>query len=973
MHQRGFTSYPHIERGWPKEERMRKTAASLVSLLILSGCLFTSCLNPISFDASTLPKLEVTGDFWTQSQDWASIVVVNLSKTLKITSLKTSITYVNDTDATITESREDLNPLFQRRIDLSVPSTKREGQSYDYTIEVRIADSEDSSAAAAITSSLKTQSNGTYYLYVYRAEYSDFGVPEPLDNVVVIPATTFNFYDTVPYYGPLSGDTLINKSATDMAILAEKLELIASLIGDLTASNTSLPDSIGQISQALEKLIANQADQSAASLVEIKKIVEALGKLPDNSAALEAIAKALDTLNTTNTGLAKAVIDMGTILSEIRDGQASALAEYKEMVAALKALQGDTASMLTVFNTMNGILEQLKSNGTATAGLLADINVSLKGLTDGLGGLTTVLNGLTSQMDGIKAALGDIGVEVVNQNAVLADIVDAITASKTDLSGVIAGLAEIKTELAGIKGEIGGITAQLTALNVNAEAQNVILGQIVTELVTTNTSLDAIKIALNGIKDEIAGIKTALNGLAASMDAQTAVLNAIVTAIGDTNATLGDIKDKLGEIKTEIIGVTTALNHLSEIADAQALFLNAIAKAIDATNVNLEDIKDELAGINTTLGDINIAIDALNVTVAGGNNVLMAISQTLIDQGGSLDSIIAVLEEIRDALNAGLSCPCSPGTCSCGGCLCGSAIEPPTVITYTVTSNVSKAEFDAHNTDYQYRTLSWVIEFSEPVSSVDWLDGPPPYHTGGFTGSGTTWETLIPQYGPKLGEWDGGILVSNDGYSIPYDSVAIRLKGTGIAPNTAIDESVHFGPVYREKAPEAPPNLLKEYWYHSSGFTNAQPFQRSDSVTYTLSWYLKYTTRESIDNGLTWNPVGETTLNNFGKWAIDGTNNGNYITFQQSGSYSNNNRTASIKIGSFVSGTYVKNDKAPRAIGSGNTWDLNTGLDFNEDLAALGFEIKGMPSATIPLYLLSWQIGTTTKSNYQALTFKIKN
>ncbi|MDR0450481.1 MAG: hypothetical protein LBH26_04370 [Treponema sp.] len=590
----------------------------------------------------------MSGDFWTQSQDWASIVVINLSKSLKITGLKTSITYADDTGATIVESREDANPLFQRRIDLSVPSAERSGQSYDYTIEVRITDLANQGPSAAITSTLKTQSNGTYYIYVYRGEYSDFGAPPPLDDVVVIPAATFNFYDTVPYYGPLAGDTLINNSINDMSILAAKLELIATAISDLAGNNIgSLTASVEKISQALERLITNQADQSAASLAEIKKIVEALGSLPDNSLALEAIATALDTLNTTNVTLVDAVITMGTTLSGIRDGQALALEEYKKMVAALTALRSDNASLIAVFNTMNGILADLNANGAAAAGLLVDINTTLGSLTTGIGGLTNALAALTSNINGIKAELSAIGVAVANQNSILDDIVAAITASKTDLTGVIAGLEDIKDELAGIKGEIAGVKTELVNLGINSAAQNVILGQIVTELTTTNTTLVEIKAAMDGIK--------------------------------------------------------------------------------------------------ITLDSINSSIVALNLTTTGTNNILTAISQTLIVQGTSLDGVIAVLEEIKDALITGLTCTCSGASCSCGGCLCGGGAEPPRVITYTITSNISETDFNAHDTDPAYNTAHWVIEFSEAVSSVEWLNND--YPSVGFTGSGTTWQTTTIPHG----------------------------------------------------------------------------------------------------------------------------------------------------------------------------------------------------------------------------------
>jgi prefoldin subunit 5 len=477
--------------------------------------------------------------------------------------------------------------------------------------------------------------------------------------------------------------------------------------------------------------------------------------------------------------------------------------------------------------------------------------------------------------------------------------------------------------------------------------------------------LDDIKTALNGIKTEISGIKTAFDGLKASVEAQTTALNAIVTAIGDTNATLAQIKTALNEIKTEISGITTVLNSLKMTMEAQTALLDAIATAIANTNMSLGDIKTELAGIKTTLGEINTSIGSLNLSLTGTNTILTAISQILIGQGESLDSVTAVLEEIRDALIAGLSCSCS-GTCSCGGCLCGGAVEPPKVITYTVTSNISPADFAAHDTDSAYNTTYWVIEFSEAVSSVAWLDGY--VYSVTFTGSGTTWRTSGIPSGtgtPNVG------VVSADGYPITHSNVSIRLKGTGTAANTVIDESVHYAPVYRAK-PMPAVVTITEYRYDSSGFTNVQPFQRSDTATYNLTWYLKYTTWQSTDNGGTWSQLGgTTTLNNFGKWAIDGSNNGNYITFGQSGSYPN--RAASIKIGSYVSGTYVANDTAPRDIGNGNEWNLNTGLDFNDDYAALGFEIKNMPSVTVPLYFSTYQIGTTTKSNYQAITFKIKN
>jgi hypothetical protein len=195
---------------------------------------------------------------------------------------------------------------------------------------------------------------------------------------------------------------------------------------------------------------------------------------------------------------------------------------------------------------------------------------------------------------------------------------------------------------------------------------------------------------------------------------------------------------------------------------------------------------------------------------------------------------------------------------------------------------------------------------------------------------------------------------------------------------TATAANVEPGPkgvvVYKHTAQTGV--VTTRYFYKNSGVTNTMPLARHTS--HELHWYLDYEEVTYTDGNITARTPHR--LNNFGSFAIDNSNDtvgsdsdNDYVRFRQDGSWGNPNastRTASLRVGTFVSGTYMANDKAPRNSGQ---WDLYTGLDFNADLSALDIVIENMPHSKVPLYIWGFEVGEVTKVNYLPVTLRIQN
>jgi hypothetical protein len=176
--------------------------------------------------------------------------------------------------------------------------------------------------------------------------------------------------------------------------------------------------------------------------------------------------------------------------------------------------------------------------------------------------------------------------------------------------------------------------------------------------------------------------------------------------------------------------------------------------------------------------------------------------------------------------------------------------------------------------------------------------------------------------------------------------------------------------------PQIPVVTTYKYIYKSSGVRNTMPLLRHQ--THNLDWYLTYA-KETYEDGVKKSSV-DVTLEEFGSFIIDGSNDvlgsdkdTDYVRFRQSGSWVNPNnstRTASLRVGTYKSGTYMDNDTPSRDSGQ---WEFYTGLNFSTDLSALGINIENMPSAEVPLYIWGYQIGKTTRKNYLPVTFTIQN
>ncbi|MDR0583908.1 MAG: hypothetical protein LBG57_06120 [Treponema sp.] len=195
--------------------------------------------------------------------------------------------------------------------------------------------------------------------------------------------------------------------------------------------------------------------------------------------------------------------------------------------------------------------------------------------------------------------------------------------------------------------------------------------------------------------------------------------------------------------------------------------------------------------------------------------------------------------------------------------------------------------------------------------------------------------------------------------------------------DSAIDPSVKGVTVYKQDTTPPPEDVYTyRYFYVSSGVTNPMPLQRHQS--HTLNWSFTYK-KVTYKNGA-YHSEESFTRDNFGSFVIDGScdttgsdSDSDYVRFRQGGAYGS--RTASLRVGTFVSGFSMANDEEPRTSGQ---WDFYTALDFSSDVQKLqtdlgGVTIEDMPSADLPFYFWGFQIGTTHKANYQQVTFKIQN
>jgi hypothetical protein len=194
--------------------------------------------------------------------------------------------------------------------------------------------------------------------------------------------------------------------------------------------------------------------------------------------------------------------------------------------------------------------------------------------------------------------------------------------------------------------------------------------------------------------------------------------------------------------------------------------------------------------------------------------------------------------------------------------------------------------------------------------------------------------------------------------------------------DSAIESFVKGITVYKQDNTPPPTVTTYRYFYVTSEVTNPTPLQRHQS--HPLTWIFTYR-KVTYVNG---NQVNEEffSRDNFGRFVIDGSNDTtgsdldtDYVRFRQGGSYGT--REASLRVGTYVSGVYMANDKPPRDSGQ---WDFYTALDFTQDVQALqtalgGVTIENMPSTELPLYFFGFPIGTTHKENYQQITLTIRN
>jgi hypothetical protein len=214
-------------------------------------------------------------------------------------------------------------------------------------------------------------------------------------------------------------------------------------------------------------------------------------------------------------------------------------------------------------------------------------------------------------------------------------------------------------------------------------------------------------------------------------------------------------------------------------------------------------------------------------------------------------------------------------------------------------------------------------------------------------------------------------------FAMPVTTSVAPMEVLHLSTTTAgIESGTKSVNVYHHHIQTPQPVITTRHFYKNSGVRNTMPLLRHQG--HELDWFFEYETATYTD-GVETGPRTTTTLNKFGSFDIDESNDtldsdsdSDYVRFYQTGSWVNPNnstRYARLRVGTWVSGAYMAKDKPPRTSGE---WEFYTGLDFNEDLSALGIEIENMPEADVTRYFLifSW---TVHKPNYLPLTFTIQN
>jgi hypothetical protein len=240
----------------------RKMKKNLLSVCLGLAVLFayTTCLNPVNFDETQLPTLDITGSLDTRDVTAASTYIVNLSKSL------------NFTEVTVTQN---LNPaLATNEVPYLVskfPNTKNaqgnwknvkaryiQASDIEYEVGLNIINGNTETPSFFRTTDLyATQSKGIYYIWLYRTKDQSYidsqiaaGVPPEFADVLVISPQDPNLPPLLP--APSDEDTQnieVNIGSSNNADIVAVLQKISNTLvnGFVKAEPPSADDENGSV------------------------------------------------------------------------------------------------------------------------------------------------------------------------------------------------------------------------------------------------------------------------------------------------------------------------------------------------------------------------------------------------------------------------------------------------------------------------------------------------------------------------------------------------------------------------------------------------------------------------------------------------------------------------------------------------------------------------------------------------------
>jgi predicted nucleic acid-binding Zn-ribbon protein len=385
---------------------------------------------------------------------------------------------------------------------------------------------------------------------------------------------------------------------TNVGALQGALAGVGSQVSGLTAFSNSVTSILGDISDLQAALDAASSDEEVAALKaelattldELSALVEANGAqlaqvlilVQDNNDALESVVASLAAVTTDLSSIKGSLVTMTATMESNKTAIIAALTEVMtaDKTAILNAIgASEDALAATMATNQAALVEAIADNKASTlaavSSALADILESNEeGFASTVGSLTlSVSNALEDILEGqstteasLQSYISTVGAS--NLAAITTAISDAVSSLEDGQAGVLADVLE-------------ALTATQTALE--ADLDSLADGQLDITAAVNASEADIITSIASALTDILAGQSSQTAALTTVMEDEVAT---VITTLGTISGSLTDLSDALAAHDESIDGQLTALSTLiSDNQTALLATLSTLATSTQATNI----------------------------------------------------------------------------------------------------------------------------------------------------------------------------------------------------------------------------------------------------------------------------------------------------------------------------------------------------------------------------------------------------